>query len=85
MFHCFYCFYHSHRILFRSIELRTQCSANYVQRAGAGLEPREMKLTGSPETSKFPALSIIYSNCYWCWYAVPPDQTWRTTIVEEAR
>ena len=56
------CFYYSHRNLFRSMELRTQCSANYVQQAGAGLEPREMKLTGSPGTSKFLALSIIYSN-----------------------
>ncbi|KAK2546660.1 hypothetical protein P5673_033731, partial [Acropora cervicornis] len=30
------------------MELRTQCSANYVQQAGAGLEPRKTKLTGSP-------------------------------------
>ena len=64
------------------MELRTQCSAYYVQQAGAGLEPCEMKLTGSPGTSKFPTLSIIYSNCYYCWYAVLPDQTWRTTDVE---
>ena len=46
------CFYHSHRTLFRSMELRTQCSAN---QQACGLEPRGKKLTGSPGTSKFPA------------------------------
>ena len=52
----------SHRTLFRFMEYSSQCLASELER-------REKKLTGSPGTIKFPALFIIHSSYYKCWFA----------------
>lgn len=49
------------------MELRSQCSSQCL---ASGLDRREKKPTGSPGTIKFPALFIIHSNYYKCWFAV---------------
>ena len=47
------------------------CSALWYssQCLASELERRDKKLTGSPGTIKFPALFIIHSSYYKCWFA----------------
>ena len=53
---------HDHIELCSGLWNSSQCLASELER-------REKKLTGSPGTTKFPALFIIHSSYYKCWFA----------------